>query len=290
MKKRALIFRGGWDGHEPMLVSERFEDGQALVELAREKGLGLGGAPDTFMGAGIQTCRRLIEDGYIGEVVGARASMLCRGHESWHPNPSFYYERGGGPLFDMGPYYLTALINLLGGIRSVTARGRRAFEERLITSQPQAGTRVPVEVDTDIHAILEFDSGVLATLSTSFDTVWDQQAAFYVFGSEGTLAVPDPNTFGGPVRLLRHGQREWHELPLLYGYETNSRGLGLADMAAALAEGRDWRANGEQLLHVLDAMCSIQASADNVETVTLRTEYTPGAPMLRGALDGVVEG
>ncbi|MDI9498862.1 MAG: Gfo/Idh/MocA family oxidoreductase [Bacillota bacterium] len=285
---RRALEAGKWVYSEKPL-GVNFAEGKALFDLAAARGLGLGGAPDTFMGAGIQTVRRLIDDGYIGEVVGARCSMMCRGHESWHPDPAFYYQRGGGPMLDMGPYYVTALMNLLGGVKTVTARAKRSFARRLITSRPLSGTVIDVEVFTDLHAILEFDSGALATLTTTFDTVWNEQAGFHVFGSEGTIMVPDPNTFGGPVRILRRGQNEWYDVPLLFDYAENSRGLGLADMAAALRSGRPWRANGEQILHALDIMTSIEESAAEVRTVTLRTHWERGLPMRRAVLDGVLE-
>ena len=226
-------------------LAATLEEGKALVELAKEKGLMLGGAPDTFMGAGIQTCRKLIEDGFIGTPVGAAAFMICRGHESWHPDPEFYYKHGGGPMMDMGPYYLTSMINLLGGVRGVTGVAKTSFPQRVITSQPKAGTVIDVDVSTYVTGILDFDSGAVGTLFTTFDVVNNGQARFEVYGSEGTLLVPDPNTFGGPVLLLRQEEKEFKEIPLMFDYADNSRGLGLADMAKSLETGRAFRAGYE---------------------------------------------
>lgn len=256
-------------------------EGLELVRLAQEKNLFLGGAPDTFLGAGIQTCRRLIDDGYIGKPVGAAAFMICRGHEGWHPDPEFYYKRGGGPMMDMGPYYLTALINLLGGIRSVTGLARTSFPQRTIKSAPKAGTVIQVEVPTYVTGMLEFDSGAVGTLFTTFDVHSDGQARFEIYGSEGTLIVPDPNTFGGPIRLLRQEEKEYKELPLMFGYADNSRGLGLADMAKAIETGRNPKAGYLQTLHVLEAMTAFETSSKSRAAVDLASHFERESPMER---------
>ena len=237
------------------------EDGEKQVKLAKEKGLLLGGAPDTFLGGGIQTCRKLIDDGWIGDVVAVNASMRCRGHESWHPSPAFYYKVGGGPMFDMGPYYLTCLVNLVGAVDSVMAYTRITFPQRLITSEPLRGTLVDVEVPTHITGLMKFANGAIGTLTTSFDVYDDHQACIEVFGSRGSLIVPDPNGFGGPVKLLRGTGTAYEEVPVVYDYRENSRGVGVADMCTALREGRKPRANCEQTFHVLDLMCAFHESS-----------------------------
>lgn len=191
---RAALLAGKHVYSEKPLAADLAE-GRELVRLAEEKGLLLGGAPDTFLGAGLQTCRRLIDDGYIGEPVGAAAFMICRGHESWHPDPDFYYQRGGGPLFDMGPYYLTALVNLLGGVSMVSGMARASFPERLITSQPHRGETIHVHVPTYVAGLLQFASGAVGTLFTTFDVHYWGQARLEVYGAEGTLVCPDPNGF-----------------------------------------------------------------------------------------------
>ena len=238
-------------------------DGRELLKLAQEKGLMLGGAPDTFMGAGIQTCRRLIDDGFIGDVVGSAAFMICHGHETWHPDPDFYYQYGGGPMFDMGPYYLTALINLCGGIHSVMSASKKSFEKRMITSQPFAGTPIDVNVNTYVAGTIKYDSGAIGTLFTTFDVYYPYQARFEVYGSRGTLFVPDPNGFGGPVKLFRPEDGEVREVPLMYDYKENSRALGLDDMAVAIRTGREARADYKQTFHVLDLMCAFHDSANS---------------------------
>jgi predicted dehydrogenase len=232
------------------------EDGRRLVELASAKGVRVGCAPDTFMGAGLQTCRKLIDEGKIGEPVAASAFMLSHGPESWHPDPNFFYQHGAGPLFDMGPYYLTALVSLLGPIRRVTGSARASFAQRTITSTPRSGEKIDVRVPTHAAAVLDFAAGPVATFVTSFD-VWGRANSIEIYGSEGSMALPDPNTFGGPVRLRRPDATEWEDLPLTHDYADNSRGLGLADMAEGIRNGNPHRASGDLALHVLETMHAV---------------------------------
>jgi len=269
-------------------LSATLEEGLALVKLAEESKLMLGGAPDTFLGAGIQTCRKLIDDGYIGTPVGASAVMACRGHETWHPDPAFYYQFGGGPMMDMGPYYLTALVNLLGGVRAVTGIAKTTFQQRTITSQPLNGTVIDVEVPTHINGILQFENGAVGTILTSFDVYYPEQARLEIYGSEGTLFVPDPNGFGGPVRILRPENGQVMELPLVYDYAENSRALGLADMAKAIETGREARASYRQTLHVLEIMTAIQSGGKYGATAEIQSKFTRQAPMKKAKISGVV--
>ena len=266
-----------------------FAEGQALVKLAQERGLMLGGAPDTFLGAGLQTCRRLIDDGVIGDVVGAAAFMICRGHESWHPDPEFYYKRGGGPMMDMGPYYITALVNLIGGVKAVTGVTKSAFPQRLVTSAPKRGQIVQVDVPTYVTGMMEFENGAVGTIFTTFDAYYPSQARLEVYGTRGTLFAPDPNYFGGPISLFTPEDRTVREVPLLYDYKENSRALGLADMANALASGRRARADYHQTLHVLEILTSFEKSSIKQGRVELATRFERGVPMYRGGMPGVVE-
>ena len=247
--------------NEKPLAVDRAE-ARRLLERARAKGVLVGGAPDTFLGGGIQTCRKLIDDGAIGQPVAATAFFANHGHEGWHPDPGFYYQPGGGPMFDMGPYYLTALVSLIGPVRRVTGSARATFPEREIRSEPKRGQRIKVETPTHIAGVVDFASGAIGTIVTSFDVWAHSLPRIEIYGSEGTLAVPDPNTFGGPVRLRRAGEPEWREMPLTHGRTENSRSLGVADMAHALRSGRPHRASGELAYHVLDVMQSFtEASA-----------------------------
>lgn len=260
-------------------LAATLEEGRALVKLAEEKNLLLGGAPDTFLGAGIQTCRHLIDNGFIGEPVGGSTFMICRGHESWHPDPAFYYKHGGGPMMDMGPYYLSALVNLYGRVESVTGFAKKSFAQRTITSEPKFGEVVDVEVPTWVNGILHFENGATVTIFTTFDVVYKTQARFEIYGSEGTLIVPDPNYFGGPIQLLRPQEGEFKEIPLMFKYKENSRALGLADMGASIANGTDFRASHMQTLHVLEIMEKIIMSSDQKTTLKIDSPFQRKAPL-----------
>ncbi|MDR0315982.1 MAG: Gfo/Idh/MocA family oxidoreductase, partial [Treponema sp.] len=221
------------------------EEAQEVLKIAAEKKLRVGGAPDTFMGAGIQTCRKLIDDGWIGRPVAATAFMVCHGHEHWHPGPEFYYKSGGGPMFDMGPYYLTALVSLLGPIARVSGATKKSFDTRTITSEPLNGKVINVDIPTHIAGVMEFANGAVGTIITSFDVYSHTLPWIEIYGSEGSLRVPDPNTFGGPVFVSRFMESAWSEIPLIKNYPKNSRGLGITDMAEAIVEGRPHRASAE---------------------------------------------
>ena len=270
-------------------LAATFELGQELVQIAKEKGLFLGGAPDTFLGAGIQTCRKLIDDGFIGDPVGAAAFMICRGHEGWHPDPEFYYKRGGGPMLDMGPYYVTALVNLLGGVHSLMGRTKTTFPHRTITSAPKRGTDITVDVPTYVTGIMDFDCGAVGTIFTTFDVYNEGQARLEVYGTKGTLICPDPNTFGGPVKLLRPEQGGLMEMPLLFDYKENSRALGLADMAKAITDGRAARASWTQTLHVLEIMTGFEKASRENRAIDLTTHYERGAAMRNNPIHGILD-
>jgi predicted dehydrogenase len=239
------------------------DEARRLTELAQRNGVRVGGAPDTFLGGGIQTCRKLIEDGAIGTPIAATAFMTNHGHESWHPAPEFYYKRGGGPMFDMGPYYLSALVNLVGPVESVTGATRVTFSERLISSEPLRGTKITVDVPTHVAGTLEFAGGAVGTIITSFDVWAAHLPRVEIYGTEGSISVPDPNTFGGPVSLKRAGDEDWQEVALTHGYAENSRGLGVADMAEAIVTGQPHRASGTLAGHVLEVMHGIHIAADS---------------------------
>ena len=253
-------------------LATNLADGKKLVEYAEAQGLRLGCAPDTFLGGGLQSSRQYVEEGLIGEPVAANAFMLSRGVETWHPNPEFFFKAGGGPMFDMGPYYLTALIQFMGAIKGMSSTAVASFAERTITSQPLAGETIQVETPTHISCLLEFTSGKVATLMTSFD-VWSSQVPrIEIYGDEGTLSVPDPNTFGGPVLIRKAGEDDWRGLELTHtNYTSNMRGLGVADIAHALQSGRPHRASAKQALHVLDAMETSLVAAEQRQFLDLTT-------------------
>ncbi|AIE83479.1 Gfo/Idh/MocA family protein [Fimbriimonas ginsengisoli] len=273
-------------------LSIQREDARQVIETAKAKGVRVGCAPDTFLGAGIQTCRRLIDEGAIGDPVAANAFMLCRGHETWHPSPAFYYEQGGGPMLDMGPYYVTALINLLGGIRRVTGSARATFPTRTITSKPLNGTVIPVETPTHLVGVLDFDSGVIGQITTSFDVYGNPMPPIVIYGTEGTLYVPDPNGFGGEVFISRrggdkenitqgHGRRDGdiEGVPLKFGFAGNSRGVGVLDMAHAIVENRPHRASGDLAFHALDVMLSVEDASNQGRHIELSSGVDRPAAM-----------
>jgi predicted dehydrogenase len=266
------------------------EEGRELLELAERKGLRVGCAPDTFLGGGIQTCVKLIEDGHIGTLIGATAFMISGGHESWHPNPDFYYQNGGGPLFDMGPYYLTAMIAIFGPISRVTGSARISYAERLITSQPNAGQVIQVKTPTHIAGVIDFVSGPIGTLLTTFDVPGGSVLPrIEVYGSHGTIQVPDPNTFGGPVSVWHAGAKEWSETPLTHGKADNSRGVGAADMARGIITGRKHRANGAMAYHVLEAMHGFLEASEQGSHYLMKSTCEKPAPLPLGLADNSLD-
>jgi len=260
-------------------------EAQELLATADKTGVLVGNAPDTFLGAGMQTCCHLIDEGLIGTPIGAQAFLLGAGHERWHPDPEFYYKKGGGPMFDMGPYYLTALVSLLGPVKRVTGSARISFPKRTIGSEKKHGQIIDVEVPTHVTGIMDFASGAIGTIVTSFDVQGSQTPRIEIFGSEGTLSVPDPNTFGGPVRVKRKDTNEWEELPLREGYAENARGLGVSDMAAAIREGRPHRANAKVGYHVLDLMHAFHDASEQGRHVVLESTCERPEPMPESVLE-----
>lgn len=254
------------------------EDGQKTLRLAKEKGLLVGCAPDTYLGAGLQTCRKLIDEGWIGKPTLASGLLAGGGPECWHPDPEFFYKKGAGPLFDMGPYYISAMVALLGPVTRVTGSANSISSERTITSFPKFGSKIKVEVPTNIAGILDFEGGTIGTLITSFDTN-SYFPRLEIFGTEGSMIVPDPNNFEGPVCIKRHDATEWSKLPLTHGYSENSRGLGVSDMAQALLSGRKHRVNGEFAYHVLDVICSILDSSMDSKHYRIESNCERPKPM-----------
>lgn len=274
-------------GEKPLATCR--DDGRAIVQEAAARGLRVGSAPDTFLGGGHQCCRKLLDDGIIGEPVGATAFMLCHGHESWHPSPEFYYEVGGGPMLDMGPYYLTALVNLLGPVRRLTGIARTTFSERTITSEPKRGKVIRVETPTHIAGTMEFAGGPIGTILTSFDVWHSTLPRIELYGTEGTLLIPDPNGFGGEPLFRLKGEAEWRKAPIEHANCSNARGIGVIDMAAAHSSGRRHRASGELAFHVLDVMLGfLDASETGQHYVPESTCQRPAALPV-GLQDGEVD-
>jgi predicted dehydrogenase len=267
--------------NEKPLALDR-EQAKQMLDMAREQGLRVGCAPDTFLGGGLQTCRKLIDDGVIGEPIGATAFMMSHGPEGWHPNPEFFYQPGAGPMFDMGPYYLTALTTLLGPVRRVTGSTRVSFPARVISSEPLRGQVIKVNTPTHIIGVLDFTAGAIATIVTSFDVWSSELPRLEIYGSKGTLSLPDPNTFGGPVRVRLAGEQSWSDVPITRGYTENSRGLGVADMADAIRTGRTHRANGELAYHVLDLMHTIHDASREGRHIDMTSSCARPEPLPEG--------
>ena len=241
---------------KPFAVTTK--EGAEVLAAAQTAGVLVGSAPDTVLGTGTQTARVAIDEGVIGMPTAAMATMVCPGHERWHPQPDFYYVPGGGPLLDMGPYYIHALVTLLGPVSAVIGAASRPHETRTIGSGPRAGEVIPVSTDTHVTGVLVHESGVLSTLVMSFDAVATSAHPIEVHGTQGTLAVPDPNHFDGEVTVRRLAGEGWEPLPVRGGYVDAGRGVGLQDMAV---RGRELRASGELGQHVLEVMNAVLESA-----------------------------
>ena len=264
-------------------------EAKTLLDAAKAKGLRVGCAPDTFLGAGIQTARKVIDDGAIGHPVAFTAFMMGRGHESWHPSPEFYYAPGGGPMFDMGPYYLTALLNLLGPLKRLTGAASIAIPERTITSQPLHGKKITVTTPDHIAGTMEFAQGAVGTIIMSFAThqaQYDGEFPITIYGTEGTLKVPDPNGFDGRVQISKDGGFEDVPPAFVTGY---SRMVGVADMAYGIRSGRPHRASADLAYTVLDAMEGFLDSSRTGQAYTLTAPFERPAAMPAGLPFGTLD-
>ena len=274
---------------KPLAVTR--EDGLKILAAAERKGVRVGCAPGTFLGGGLQTCRKLIDDGAIGHPVACTAFMMSHGHESWHPDPAYYYKIGAGPMFDMGPYYLTALTTLLGPVKRVTGSAGIQIPGRTITSQPKYGEKIVVETPDHVAGTIEFASGAIGTIITTFATWHSQLPRIEIYGTEGTLSVPDPNTLGGPVRLCPAGKREWTDVPLSHGHVDgrNMWGIGVADMAHAITSGRAHRASGEQAYHVLEMMQGFLEASRSGALYALASSMEKPTPLPLGLAEDLLD-
>lgn len=263
-----------------------FAEGKQLAEAAKQRGLRIGAAPDTFLGGSHQTARAIIDSGVLGIPVGGTATFMCPGHERWHPNPDFYYEIGGGPMLDMGPYYITDLVNLLGPVSKVAGFAIAPRKERLITSEPRKGETIPVHVPTHVTGVMAFTSGAVVQIGMSFDVAGHRHVPLEVYGTEGTLIVPDPNHFGGQVELLKKGGSfEAEETASPYA-DGNYRSIGVADMAHAIRSDRPHRANGDLALHVLEVMEAFGRASETGQTVDIATTVQRPAPLSDSLTNG----
>lgn len=268
-------------GEKPLALGTA--EAAPVLERAGAFGLRVGSAPDTVLGTGIQTARALLDEGRIGVPLGAAVAWSAPGHEQWHPAPAFYYQPGAGPLFDMGPYYLTALVTFFGPVVRVSGASSRSARERTVATGPLAGASIPVDVDTHVTAVLEHASGVISTVTVSFEVWATRVPLFEVYGTAGTLAVPDPNRFSDTVAVATAADREFREVPVAAGYADAGRGYGLSDLARAVETGRPHRASGELAFHVLEIMEAVLAAGARHEVVALSSTVERPEAVPQGA-------
>ncbi|MCW0021315.1 Gfo/Idh/MocA family protein [Rhizobium sp. BT-226] len=284
---------------KPLTVS--VEEANALLQLAAKRGLRVGCAPDTFLGASHQACRALLDDGKIGTVLGGAASFLSRGMEAWHPNPDFFFKPGGGPVLDLGPYYITTLVNLLGPVRTVTATASTGYPTRKIGSGDRAGEEIAVETPTSYSALLTFESGARFSLDASWDVWKHQRSPIEIYGTEGSLLVPDPNFFGDEPKVTERGG-DWQAVDIsafAFGERNRTlrtgrevadhRSIGVVDMALAIRQGRPHRASGELALHVLDVLLAIGMSAAESRVIEIGSSCERPLPISPGLDETVFE-
>lgn len=261
---------------KPFVLS--LAEAQELGDFAKAKNLRIGSAPDTFMGGSHQLARNLIDEGAIGSVTSGAAVVMSSGMEDWHPNPDFFFQKGGGPILDLGPYYICNLVQMLGPVKKVTSVTGMASKTRTIQNGPRNGETVPVETPTTIHSVLSFESGAIITLLASWDVWASNHPIMELYGTEGTMDLPDPNFFGGTLTVTaRNGdpvEKSWeHPLSVPNFEETraNYRGAGLADMAQAISQGRPHRCNEAFATHVVEVMTAILEAGETDRVITLTT-------------------
>ncbi|MGQ2905648.1 MAG: Gfo/Idh/MocA family protein [Neoaquamicrobium sediminum] len=265
---------------KPFVLSVR--EGQDLKKRADRKGLRVGSAPDTFLGGAHQRVRSLIDGGKVGRVTSGTCYVMSHGMEHWHPNPDFFFQPGGGPILDIGPYYITNLVQLIGPVKRVAALAATPASERTITSKPRFGEKIKVTTPTTIHALMEFDNGATVTFNASWDVWKHGHAPIELYGEEGTIFVPDPNFFGGDVMMTNRTDAvkklpKWEHAFAVpnqqhaQGMMANYRASGLADMALGILEGRPHRCSLELSLHVIDVMTGILRSGETGRFVAMRT-------------------
>jgi len=274
---RAALDAGKHVYTEKPLATDPADASQLLVHAER-RGLRIGCAPDIFLGSEYQAARALIDDGAIGTPLSVSASMLTGGIATWHPNPDIFYGPGAGPLLDIGPYYFTAMAALIGPVRRVVGFATTRVTERAIEIGPRSGERFAVTVPSHTAATLELSGGVLASVIMSFETEDELVTDLTIHGTHGVLALPDPNTFAGPVRL-RQGRGEWRDVPVVSRGARDTRGIGLHDFAEAIVEGRPHRASGALGSHVVETACAVLEAAASGAPVTLRSDVERPAPM-----------
>ncbi|WP_316357894.1 Gfo/Idh/MocA family oxidoreductase [Devosia sp.] len=258
-----------------------YAEGRKLLDAANRAGLRIGSAPDTFLGGSHQQARAIVDSGALGQMVGGTGFFMCPGHEAWHPDPAFYYDIGGGPVLDMGPYYITDLVNLLGPVARVSAMASRLRDQRTVLSEPKKGQVMDVKIDTHATASLGFANGAIVQVGLSFDVAAHKHVPLELYGTEASLIVPDPNFFGGDVEIRKRGRDEaWTKVEVTQPYaDGNYRSLGVADMAQGILDNRPHRANGDLALHVLEVMEAFATASVEGRTVDIKTPVQRPEPL-----------
>ncbi|MGY5803448.1 Gfo/Idh/MocA family protein, partial [Rhizobium sp. LEGMi12c] len=285
ISKKALLAGKHVYSEKPLGVS--MAEAEELMAIARAGDLRLGCAPDTFLGGGHQLTRRLLDEGRIGKTISATAMLLLPGHEHWHPNPAFFYGRGGGPMLDVGPYYVTNLIALLGPVREVFGTAKITRIERTVKTDPRRGETIKVLVPTHLTGVMEFHSGATVTIATSFDVIKHKHNQIELYGSEGSMVTPDPNNFSGKVEIFRDGGEAWEEIPVDHPYtegvpgHLGLRGLGAAEMVDSLRSSRQHRVSSELAFHALEVMTAFERSAQSRRVVAIHSSCGRPDPIPR---------
>ncbi len=288
--------RAGKNVYTEKPLATNLSEADELIGIAKEKGLLVGCAPDTVLGAGVQTCKKLIADGWVGTPIGVRFQNIAVGPEVWHPNPAPFYSAGAGPVLDIGPYYVTCMVYLLGAVKRVASLGRTSRNQVLVTSTPHFGESVSPEVHTYVSGLLEFESGVIGSGTLSWDGNSAADAGVEIVGTEGTIVVPNPDCFGGKTDAIKYKRTEkrelngydpeWAQLPVLFSHSGNCRGLGVAEMAAGLRMGRRSRLNGEMARHVLEILLALANPDKNF--VEIQSRFVPMPAMDFSTLPGML--
>jgi predicted dehydrogenase len=274
-------------GEKPLGVD--FEEAKKLIAAAKRRGVRVGSAPDTFLGGSHQQARAVVDSGMLGTIIGGTASFGVPGHEYWHPDPAFYYDIGGGPVLDMGPYYITDLVNLLGPVARVQAMSLTPAKQRPVRSEPKKGQMMKVKVFTHVTGTLQFASGALVQVSLSFDVPKHTHKPIEIYGTEASMQVPDPNMFGGEVKIAIPRAESWDDVPVKIPYaDANYRSLGVADMAHAILTNRPHRASGDLALHVLEVMEAFEMASKSGEIVKIKTRVERPAPMTESLKRGKI--
>jgi predicted dehydrogenase len=285
ISRKALLAGKHIYSEKPLGVS--MAEAEDLMSIARAGELRLGCAPDTFLGGGHQLTRRLFDEGYIGKAVSATAMLLLPGHEHWHPNPAFFYGRGGGPMLDVGPYYVTNLIALLGPVREIFGSAKITRIERTVKTDPRRGETIKVLVPTHLTGVMEFHSGATVTIATSFDVIRHKHNQVEIYGSQGSMVTPDPNNFTGKVEIFRDGGEAWEEIEVDHPYtegvpdHLGLRGLGAAEMVDSLRAGRPHRVSSELAFHALEVMTAFERSAQSRGVVAIHSSCGRPDPIQR---------